>query len=194
MDTTLDIFSWVAGVVTVSLAIGGLRMFQKRMESQRYSEQMAELEFEKSLYLGGGLSANEAQDSVFLQTSSQSAEQEAPNVSGYHTNDPTDFLVKVAGEHVPADMAAEGILQKLKLVDLMGSVEGYVELHGNPKGAALLLLRNGRRALLVPHMESEAFFRRHARRVDLFLVMGTDGQAVVITPLEKFLADSMPGC
>jgi hypothetical protein len=92
---------------------------------------------------------------------------------------------------LPADAEAEAVMRQLHASGLVTMIDGYVPLHNNPKGAALLKLRNGKLALLVPHMESETFLRRNARRADIIIMAGADGKAVVVTPLEQFLAETI---
>lgn len=187
MDMRLDIWSITAMVLVCALALYGFRLLRQRIDEQRYQEQLSELEFEQTLFSGVGQVGQESQDLIFLQKSSASAVTEtAVQVTKFPPNPPLAPQAD-AGDFIPADIAAESIVRQLKISGLMGSVEGYIELHGNPKGAAILSLRNGKRALLVPHMESEAFFRHNAPRADIIIVMGCDGKGLVFTPLEQLI-------
>lgn len=180
---------WSLGAVIFLLAIAGwgIRLLRQRVEDQRYREHLSEMEFEQTLFPAARSDDHESQDMVFLQNIPASQELKSAGFSADLTSTPA---VGVEGP-LPADVAAQTIVKKLTLSGLLRSVEGYIEVHGNPKGAAILSLRNGKRALLVPHMESEPFFRRHARRVDMIIVMGPDGAGLVVTPLEELLADNM---
>lgn len=191
MDMRLDAWSIGAMLLVLGLAVYGIRLLRQRVEEQRYQEQLAELQFEQTLFSNSGSAGHESEDLVFLQNQNAAIFSEA-----VASNNPPPIvispaLVENAESSVPADIAADAIIRQLKLSGLLGSIEGYLDLHGNRKGAAILSLRNGKRALLVPHMESEAFFRRHASRVDVIIVMGSDGKGLVVTPLEEMLSDNI---
>ncbi len=88
-----------------------------------------------------------------------------------------------------ADVAAAGALSQLRNAGMLDDIDGYTELNGNPQGAAILRMKDGRRGLLIPYHETEAFTRRNLRRYDLLIFVGRDGKAVVVTALETAIAD-----
>jgi hypothetical protein len=93
----------------------------------------------------------------------------------------------------PADVQAKAVVDKLRTAGLLRHIDGYLELHGNMQGVAILKLRNGQTALLVPHMESEAFLQRNERRADMIIMALPNGQSYVVRPLGAMIADSMTG-
>lgn len=174
-------WSIFAILLVCGVAAWGIRMLKQRLDEQRYQEQLAELEFTENLLADASITSG-GDDAAFLQTDAQAAIPPAGSSK----------VAAIASVSASADAAAAPVMNQLIQAGLTnGSIEGYVELHGNSKGAALLRLRNGKLALLVPHMESEAFLRRQARRVDLIIMAGIDGKAVVITPLEQLLSENM---
>lgn len=193
VNMQFEIWTLAAIFLAAAVAFWGFRLLRNRLEEQRYQEELAELEFEQTLFSGD--SGNfDAQNLAFLQTAPSTAVVDQTNVTP-----PPSFPVPPSMETVslitsrepqPADITAATVIRRLKLSGLMGSVEGYIPLHGNPKGVAILSLRNGKRALLVPQMESEMFFRRHAPQADYIIVMGTDGGSLVVTPFEQLLAEN----
>lgn len=193
-----DLLTWgVFGLLVLLPLLAGVFWFRGRMERLRYEEELAELEFQESILTdvsGGSL----REDSRFLVPSAEAVVRDDP-AGAIGAENPPDMLPRPqglldgAGDERPADALAAGVMRQLTATGLLASVDGYVPLHGNPKGVALLKFRNGKQALLVPHMESEAFLRQNARRADFIIMTGADGKAVVVTPLEQFLAESVSG-
>lgn len=188
-----------AALLLMLVAFWGYRLLKQRMDHQRYVEQLAELEFEQMLFSNVPSAGEQSQDLVFLQNQQTmpsklelhpdihqgSIGDGNPNITASPDPNPC------ADGPLPADVVAVQVIQQLTAAGLMGSVDGYLELHGNPKGAALLKLRSKKTALLIPTMESEGFYRQQLRRVDMILVMGPSGKALVITPLEDLVASSI---
>lgn len=176
--------------------VAGVMWVRARMERLRYEEEMADLEFQQSLI--SELPVGGDADSRFVVPATDANDLMAKGVtegSGQpDTALPMPVMLHPGADGVSsADGLAAGVMRQLTATGLLSGVDGYVALHGNPKGAALLKFRNGKQALLVPHMESEAFLRHNARRVDFIIMTGSDGRAVIVTPLEQFLAESVSG-
>lgn len=181
----LDIWSIGAIALIVGIAAWAIILIRRRLDEQRYLEQMAELEFTQTMLANAQQEQNDATDQSALQNvqlqSSDTHQNPVPDRAPAGQN---------GGPH-PADILAASAIRQLTRAGLYDHVAGYVELHGNPKGAALLRLRNGKHALLVPHMESEAFLRKNHRRADIIIMTGTDGGAFVVTSLEQLISDSI---
>jgi hypothetical protein len=185
----------IAGIVfLVAIAAWGIRLLKQRLADQRYQQELADLEFEGSVFSEIGPVADFGHDQHFV---SQPVEH-----AGLHQEQRPQELNNQTPQVVPpgplaqpgmssADEAASHVMQQLQNSGLLKSVEGYIDVHGNPKGAAILLLRDGKRALLVPHMESEVFLRRHSKRVEMIIMAGSDGKGVVITPLEELISQNL---
>lgn len=193
ISDSMDIWS-ILGIALVLAIVGwGIRLLKQRLDEQRYQDQLADLEFEGSVFSEVPGAANTMEDMRFVTTDPTSGPTptEAPYVSPITSPLQAAVVPPVDNDQLPADMAAMYVMQQLQQSGLLSSVEGYIEVHGNAKGAAIIKLRNGTRALLVPHMESEAFMRRHARRVDMIIMVGSDGRGVVVTPLEELLSQNV---
>ncbi len=195
-----DFWSLGALIIIGVLAFFGIRMLKQRLDDQRYREQMADLEFEASLLSGSdSVVAAAANDAVFISKPEaypveaaaspllrSSVVQSESQVSGSDA-----AIIPILDGPVPADIKAQQVMSKLQHAGFVRAVEGYIEVHGNPKGAAILRLRDGKLALLVPHMESESFLRHNARRVDMIIMAGSDGNGFVVRPLEQLIAESI---
>ena len=186
MGLALDPLSIVAILIIGTVVLWGIRIFKNRMDQQRYLEELAELEFTESLLAESAL--NEGTNEAFLMPDKDSALPPAP------VEQALDFYSNVNSDPAAADQKASGIINQLTHSGMFNSIDGYVELHGNKKGSAIIKLRNGKLALLVPHMESEAFIKRQSRRVDYIIMTMSDGTGMVVTPLEQLISENiMPG-
>lgn len=207
---TTDLVTWlIFAAVVLGCAVVGFRMLRDRMDQMRMEEQLAEMEFQQSVLGSIGVESTLGDDDRFLQTEpteadikTQSSELSAtePDPTAERTETSTspgtsaDAIVTPQVQNDgprPADISASSVVRQLTISGLLRGIDGYVPLHGNPRGAVLLRLRNGKQALLVPHMESEAFLRHNARRAELIIMVGTDGKAVTVQPLEQFLAEAI---
>lgn len=199
MNFTIDPWSIMAILVVLVIAFIGIRMLKQRLDEQRYQEQLAELEFNERLFSNAETSAEPSSQELSVSPLNTDAKQpvdfDEPGIipGQIETSAPTQKsnIVNDDSEPQAADVMSAKIVNQLTQADMLTSVEGYIELHGNPKGAAILRLRTGKMALLVPHMESEAFLRRHARRVDMIILTKSDGKAVVVTPLEDLISQNI---
>lgn len=187
MGISIDPLSIVAIVIIMGIAAWGIRMLKNRLDEQRYMEEMAEMEFTESLLAESAISG-EGQDLAFKL---QDIDRE---LISPHIGQVSDFQTSVNSEPAKADQKTAGIIDQFTQAGMYGSIDGYVELHGNKKGAAIIKLRNGKLALLVPHMESEAFIKRQSRRVDYIIMTMSDGKGIVVTSLEQMISENiMPG-
>lgn len=197
MNLPIDPWTIAAVLLLLGVAIWGIRLLKQRVEEQRYQEHMADLEFEATLLSGrDSLVAASAQDAVFLQTPSPAAQTQElpPGFDMPAEESPVIHEPLTINRHSgpqPADVAASGVFSRLQAAGMVRGIEGYIELHGNPKGAAILRLRNGKLALLVPHMESEGFLQHNAKRVDMIIMEGAGGSAFVVRPIEQLLAEGI---
>lgn len=196
---TLPLDPWTIAALVFLLAVGiwGIRLLKQRIDEQRYQEHLADLEFEATLMSGkDSLVAASAHDAVFLQTTSGEpqtpelpSELEIPAEVNPVIRDPLQIDRHFGPQ--PADVAAKSVFSRLQTAGLLRGIEGYVELHGNPKGGVILRLRDGKLALLVPHMESEGFLQHNAKRVDMIIMAGAGGSAFVVRPIEQLLAEGI---
>lgn len=202
-----DIASWgLFAFIAVAFIFIGVRMVRSRMDHIRAQEELAEMEFQQTVLASFGQETTLGDDDRFASKAdvveASLTTDRGGSVAGSENGDsaltspvqqtPAPANPLLSGEPLPADVAAVAVMNQLGAMGLVNGVDGYVALHNNPKGAALLRLRTGKQALLVPHMESEAFLRHNARRVDFIIMTGTDGKAFVVSPLEQFLAESFP--
>lgn len=90
--------------------------------------------------------------------------------------------------HVPVDMQCKRLLDQLAAAGLLENIECYVNVAGNPKGAAVLRLRNRKRVLLVPYFETDIFTDRELRCYDGLLFVSRNGKAVYVQSVESLIA------
>lgn len=90
-----------------------------------------------------------------------------------------------------ADEVCSLVIAQLRNANLLDRVDDYIELNGNPQGAAILRMRNGRRALLVPYFETDIFAERNLKRFDYLIFVGRNGRAVMLKRLEDWLAEAL---
>jgi hypothetical protein len=92
-----------------------------------------------------------------------------------------------------APFNCESLLLRLRHGGILQDVEAYHELNGIRNAAATVMLRGGKRALVVCYFESEPFIQRNLKRHDMVIMSGPDGRAVVVNPLDTVLADWVAG-
>jgi hypothetical protein len=93
----------------------------------------------------------------------------------------------------PADVACAAVIQQMQDAGMVDTVDGFLELNGNPKGAVVLRLKGGKHALVVPYLESEPFVFRNLRRYDMLVQVGKNGKAMVLKSLEETIAAKLAG-
>jgi len=82
----------------------------------------------------------------------------------------------------------QAVLLQLRRANLLEGYETYLELHGQPKGMAAVRLRGGKKALVLPRLESEGFTTHQLRRYDYIICAGGSGRPVLIQPLAEYIA------
>ena len=201
----LDIWTIAVGAFILLIGFWGWKIVQDRMEVLHYEEELANQEFENQfLQQEASLQRSESATptghkplftdpaaAVVTHTSSAGTDESMQTQSAVTAAEDKSRSLSISAAHLPADERAHDVIKKMNAISLLESINGYFELHGNPKGVAILQLRNRKTALLVPHMESEAFLRRNSKRADMIIMVGTDGKAVVVRPLEDLIADSI---
>lgn len=85
------------------------------------------------------------------------------------------------------------VLDQLKQAGLLERIESYIPLPGNPQGAAVLLLKNKKRVLLLPYFETEFFTERELKRYDALIFVSRSGQGALVQSIESLIADSFLG-
>jgi hypothetical protein len=90
----------------------------------------------------------------------------------------------------PIDVLCQPVLEQLRQAGLLDHIESFVPLPGNSKGAAVLLLRNRKRVLLMSYYETEVFTERELRRYDGIIYVSRNGRGVLVQSIESVIADS----
>lgn len=176
---------WLIGLSICLLVLFVVVRFRTRLRRQREEERLADARFEAQMMAQSSLAAPKraavpprpAEERFDVPLPSPPAAPPAPSLQPKPTEGANDLLQRV--------------LHQLKAAGMLRSIEGYMELHGDARAAAILLMSSGKRALLVPYYETEFFALRNLRRFDLLVFVGRDGRAVVITPLEALIAESL---
>jgi hypothetical protein len=186
-----------------AFAIAGLAygayLVRRRLDSIREREAMEDARMEAELRMleiqTVGVAGMDATGAVSLNSTAHSNAIHLP--AGFVDESPTGEFSPgpqpaSPGEVVPADMLAP-VLNQLRAGGLLEQEEDWVELHGNPKGGLVVRLRGGKRVLLVPYHETEAFARRNLRRYDGLIYVGLNGKAVFVRSVESVIADALSG-
>lgn len=196
-----DALTYAALGLLVLAAVGFYLVFRERLRRQAEEERLREANFEAQV-LGsfGGSSV----DTVFRTAYSSEVypaveTMEFQSLQGVPLHSaPRESAASVEAQaedyyRQPADVAAEGVLRQLQQAGLVEQLEGYQEINGNPKAAVILRLRGGKRALLVPYFETEAFVQRNAKRFELLVFVSRSGKATVLSPMEEMIASRIAG-
>ncbi len=85
--------------------------------------------------------------------------------------------------------SCEFVLHQLRNAGLLERIESYIPLHGNPSGAAVLILKDKKRVLLIPYYETEIFTERELRQYDALIFVSRSGRGVFIQSIESLIAD-----
>jgi hypothetical protein len=97
------------------------------------------------------------------------------------------------GTGAPDSAACEAVVSRMRAAGMVEDMDGYMELHGNPKAALTVRMRGGKRARVVPFYETEVFAERNLRRFDYLVFIGRSGNAVIVRTLESLIADTVGG-
>ena len=202
-----DAATLAVGFIFLLLVVMVVITVRRRLEEQRAREAMAEAAFEMEV-----LASLRNADTQVLSSNGHQELTPAPQPQGSETGAAVAESVP-APAHQPqtqaaspspgaspllssevyyqecADVAAAAALSQLRHAGLIDDIDSYMELNGNPQGAAILRMKDGRRVLLVTYHETEVFTRRNLRRFDLLIYVGRDGKAVVVNSLENMIAD-----
>ncbi|MGC8841992.1 MAG: hypothetical protein ACP5QZ_11155 [Candidatus Sumerlaeaceae bacterium] len=173
---------WIT--VTAALLAIGYATYRvvRYLRQQQEAERINEAQFEAAA-LAALLASN-----ITEQNNQDSPQQEIPfTQSNLYGTIPAEAP---ADTQPPVDVACKQVLDRLRQAGFLDDIETFIPLHGNPKGAAILRLRNRKRVLLVPYFETEIFTERELRRCDALLFVSRSGKAVYIQSLESFLAEA----
>ena len=168
-------------------AITGIALFYRRLQRQRDAERAAEMRMDAEIR---AMEMQALRDAGSLQAVSASA---AP----HQTADVADAasLALIAENTSPsvyrAEAGYEPVLEQLRRANLVDTIEGYFDLHGNLKAGVIVRLRDKRRVLILGQFETEGFAQHNLRRFDLVIFVCRDGRGIVLSPLEAMIADSV---
>ena len=185
----LDISSVIIGCVVIGFLIWTWRVIRAKLDEQRYYEDVSAMEFENSVL---GMTSTETFRSDY-GAAGNSATTVDDSISGaMQLDNPTDSSPRKAEPAVnDKASASERVIDRLTKAGVLNSVEGYREHYGDPRGIAMLRLKNGQTAMLVGHMESAAFLAANERRADMIIVAANDTDVFVIRPFTQLLADNI---
>lgn len=89
------------------------------------------------------------------------------------------------------DQASQKILNQLRNANLSDGIFDFVAFHGNPQYGLSIRLRTGKIILILPNHESDAFQRLQLKRFDFIIFIDRNGNGLISTSLENFIADKM---
>jgi len=159
----------------------------RHLQEMRAAEELQEAQFESSVI--AALMAGD-RDIGELPATNHDYDQTIPSISSSAAGAKIISVGESGPAQPAADVACRAVMDQLRRSGLLEAVEGYVTLNGNPKGGAILLLRNRKRVLLVPYYESEIFTERELQRCDALLYVSRSGKAVYIQSLESVIAET----
>lgn len=171
----------VAGIVALGLlAVLGLMTFRERLRRERERERLAEAAFQATMIAA-------AEEGQMAQTSLLDEAQQLPEepVIPVNTHNSLEWV------SAPEKPSVDSVMSVLQRANLIETVEGYMDLNGDPHGGVIVLLRNRKRALVVPYYETDAFTNRNLKRFDLLIYTGRDGKGVVINSLETLISEEL---
>ena len=195
----IDTLLTVLGVLMVlSVVLYGYKLYRGRVDRLAEQDDLAGKRFEAEIMATlRGTGETGAVAALESATYGRTFGGPPPARAASHIPPPvasTPPIASIGSDDPPrADIVAGAVIEQLRRAGMLASVEGHEELHGNRTGAAVLKLTDGRRAILVPHHESEAFARRQLKRFDAVFYVGRDGKAVVLASLENVIAEKLSG-
>jgi hypothetical protein len=192
---------WLVAIAFAVCAILVYRAVKNRLEEQEAAQRMADAAFEAQIL---GTTRSTGSDERFLASQEETVQafavpappqqdiMEALNLQ--QQTIPAKISVQTEEfSRQPADITCAGVISQLRNAGMLEQVDGYVELNGNSKAAAVLRLKGGRFALVVPYHESEMFTHRNLKKYQMLLYVGRDGKACVVTSLEETIAARVAG-
>jgi hypothetical protein len=193
IDTTsvLVLFT-VFAVIIVALVY-----IKRRVDFHRRMEEISEQEFETSVLrsFGNGtagawtaevpVSEKTRSGAETLQMNAAPPELKAAPVRAQNLHDEAfnPYMQNI-------DVVAAAVVTRLRSASLTEGIAERLELHGNPNGAGILPTRSGRKYLVLPGIESEAYLRRNLKRFDGIMIVTQDGDAIVITSVADLIASN----
>ncbi|MCX7624789.1 MAG: hypothetical protein N2Z21_01030 [Candidatus Sumerlaeaceae bacterium] len=174
-------------IVAAAVVIYALVRMSREMRKMRAAEEAQAARFEASI-LAAFSSAN---SSTMAATENSDDELPLPTVVSPVPNTNEDAQDYFAFEplHQPVDVVSRRILSQLREAGLLQEIESHIPLHGNPKGAAILKLRNRKRVLLVPYYETEVFAERELTQYDAIIFLSRSGKGLFVQTLESVITE-----
>jgi len=179
----------IFGILVVLLIAGwGVKILRSKIEEQRYKEEMDALAFEQSVIsqIASPTGAGES-DSRFIVNDEPIFVGDSTPVVQYRLDGNATSTNAPEISATPSEM----LIERLQRGGLITSIEGHLELHGDPKGVTIVRLRNGKTGLIVPNMESESFLRRNSRRADMIFLCASDKNVYVVRRVEEVIAEML---
>jgi hypothetical protein len=155
---------------------------RQRLLDQQMQERLADARFEAELVRS---------TTALPHGSMPPPELVLENISEAESIVHTGRAILERGPDPQVDDPCEGTIARLRHAGMLDQVEGYMDLNGDPKAAAIVRFRDKRRVLLVPYHETEVFTERNLKRFDAIVFVGRSGKAVMISPLETAIAESL---
>ncbi|MBX7244138.1 MAG: hypothetical protein K1X53_01490 [Candidatus Sumerlaeaceae bacterium] len=165
-------------VIVIGLAAGSY-LLVTRLRAGRYKQSLSDIEFENKVI--SALAHGEiSSDGVELPPADE-------------VDIPITPAAPTLGAEVPTEnpSRSEAIVGQLRSANLIASVEGFMEIHGDSRAGTVVALKNGKRALIIEGHESEAFTSHNLRRFDYLIYINRNGKAVMLRTLESFIADGV---
>ena len=148
----------------------------RRLAAERSRERQQELVFEQSVLLALSKPVSTAPVPGPSAETNLSDLWAAPEPETSKENQAIPALTEPQLRPSPLDDPCLAVLRQLQGSGMVESVEGYVEMHGNPRMGTVLRMRGAKRVLLLPFHETEAFVRHNLRRYDYMIFVGNDGK------------------
>lgn len=174
-------------IVAAAVVIYALVRISREIRQMRAAEEAQAARFEASILATFG-TANLGEPNVNEQDGDETplpltqgpVRAETPTVNSDSLSEPL---------HQPVDVLSRRILAQLREAGLLHEIESFIPLQGNPKGAAILKLRNRKRVLLVPYYESEVFTERELAQYDGIIFLSRSGRGLFVQTLEAVITE-----
>ena len=197
----------IAGIVQVLVLLGAAGVvayaviyarskFSEIREKEAMAEALMAAELARLEHQAGDatIQVAGAQDSIFGSSGETPILDVLPQTEEIaSTRLPDPLAPAPAPQSMAEPLSCEPLLTRLRHAGMLQDVESYHELNGIRNAAATVILRGGKRALVVCYFESEPFVQRNLKRHDLVIMSGPDGRAVVVNQLDTMLADWVAG-
>lgn len=174
-------------IVAAAVVIYALVRISREIKQMRAAEEAQAARFEASILATFG-TANLAESDVGEQDGDATPVPLTQNAILTETNNANGDLLSEPLHH-PVDRLSRQIVAQLREAGLLQEIESFIPLHGNPKGAAILKLRNRKRVLLVPYYESEVFTERELTKYDGIIFLSRSGRGLFVQTLEAVITE-----